>query len=764
MSEVETDPTVFSLVFAGLEEDSPEVLQRLKGVFIADLDLSVPEVQEILEHGRGVVCTGSAAAELEEKRKLLIAAGAQVHIVAPANQVKALEDPIELVTDALLSELDLENAYGSQAEEISDAHTDLDSDTDLESDFEEDEDSEDEDPDYEDDEDFELEFDLDLTDVFERKPEPKKKRSTVHVLDIDAESLSLDDTLSELGLEPDPEPVEAVSESQLQGERNPEVEELSLEDTLDSKLSSAAEAHAVLVDTLTDETENENSRESVYSAPGLDIDQDLDFLDATESEELNASDNKPVQNSSSARVNEQGIIPVTEIKDAPLFELTAMDDVVASTPATKTIENKPTEPAPETSDAFSDLSLQPELESNVIDPLQNELSEDTEMDLSLSPDPDYDEETLEFHTNEVSTPEVVKEASGAGNSLFSGVDLDAMLDSVVETASTDLKQAGIEFEEYDNEEPLSSQKSASAESREIAHEKNTPNTTDKSPQQTNDHTIGNTELQSESGAHAAPLGSMKHHHTKAEEVAQATDDVEEAEVQKQKRESKIPLDVLAGIILGILILGAGNWFYFTESKLDNELEQSRIQRELEEVQSQVIEKQKTLEAQAAMRTAENVVYSNVYSGQFKENGILIKGKAQVGDKAITLSALTLRGPKPPELTDKEVIDGVEPHPWLAKVEVDGEVIPLGSRSTFTKKVPVKVFITHKSVVTRVVTEGTLQGSIDTATRRMKVSISVAQGLPAISEKTGAIIQKTGADTYAYAMRGSVYLKAEPKDK
>lgn len=80
----------FKLVFQGPADDSPDTLRRLKGAFIADLEMPASEVQSVLSQPESVIRTAPTEGELLALYKLLKKAGGKVLIVRPA--------PTELLT------------------------------------------------------------------------------------------------------------------------------------------------------------------------------------------------------------------------------------------------------------------------------------------------------------------------------------------------------------------------------------------------------------------------------------------------------------------------------------------------------------------------------------------------------------------------------------------------------------------------------------------------------------------------------------------
>lgn len=77
---------VYELIFEGLNDDSPDALRRLKGVFIADLNLSVEEVQNILQSSPTPIFKSPDKTEVQRCMSALKSAGAKVLLVSPKNE------------------------------------------------------------------------------------------------------------------------------------------------------------------------------------------------------------------------------------------------------------------------------------------------------------------------------------------------------------------------------------------------------------------------------------------------------------------------------------------------------------------------------------------------------------------------------------------------------------------------------------------------------------------------------------------------------
>jgi len=79
-----TEP-LFELVYEGPSDDAPRTLQLIKGVFVAELNFPIPEVQRILEQAPATVASAPSESALKEQFSKLKSAGARVLIVKRTN-------------------------------------------------------------------------------------------------------------------------------------------------------------------------------------------------------------------------------------------------------------------------------------------------------------------------------------------------------------------------------------------------------------------------------------------------------------------------------------------------------------------------------------------------------------------------------------------------------------------------------------------------------------------------------------------------------
>ena len=103
----------YELVFEGPGDQSPDTLRKLKGVMIADLELSIPEVQHILESAPLTIKRSDDQKKLSVYANALLSAGAKVLLVT--REVPKLKEPPAEEQESVEFEINLD-----QPEELED--------------------------------------------------------------------------------------------------------------------------------------------------------------------------------------------------------------------------------------------------------------------------------------------------------------------------------------------------------------------------------------------------------------------------------------------------------------------------------------------------------------------------------------------------------------------------------------------------------------------------------------------------------------------
>ncbi|HMO02510.1 MAG TPA: hypothetical protein PKD37_04180 [Oligoflexia bacterium] len=105
MEETATEKdTAFSLIYQGLQDGAQDAEQKIKGILIADLNLTSEQVKNILSSSNGLIMTAKSEGELTVTHQALLKAGAKVLLVKPKNNdsdKKLSFEQVETETEAL---------------------------------------------------------------------------------------------------------------------------------------------------------------------------------------------------------------------------------------------------------------------------------------------------------------------------------------------------------------------------------------------------------------------------------------------------------------------------------------------------------------------------------------------------------------------------------------------------------------------------------------------------------------------------------------
>ncbi len=95
----------YALLFKGLKDDGSETLRKVKTVFVADLELPIPQIQEILSNPPATILEEESKQKLSITLRKLKAAGALVEIIQPEEETDGDDDEDEFAFELDLSEL-----------------------------------------------------------------------------------------------------------------------------------------------------------------------------------------------------------------------------------------------------------------------------------------------------------------------------------------------------------------------------------------------------------------------------------------------------------------------------------------------------------------------------------------------------------------------------------------------------------------------------------------------------------------------------------
>jgi hypothetical protein len=192
----------------------------------------------------------------------------------------------------------------------------------------------------------------------------------------------------------------------------------------------------------------------------------------------------------------------------------------------------------------------------------------------------------------------------------------------------------------------------------------------------------------------------------------------------------IPADLLIPILVGGLLLGAVNWYYFTSKQEEkNSVVPKIIIPELLEPEAQ--KKEEVPEAPAFGFNG------NISNEKFSAS---VKLSASI-DKVHSFS-LEFSGTKPADLSSEEIVQGLAPRIWLRKGEAENLNFTKNESGTFSAKGPVKLYFEQGEKRERIIAEGEFSIIPDKETLKIQVAIEHNDKLSPENENFAIEVKKT----------------------
>ena len=167
--------------------------------------------------------------------------------------------------------------------------------------------------------------------------------------------------------------------------------------------------------------------------------------------------------------------------------------------------------------------------------------------------------------------------------------------------------------------------------------------------------------------------------------------------KKQKKASSLK-EIMIPIIVGGVILGAINWFYFSNDPISppsvKNTKEKTIETELELVIPWDL---------MQIEHGETAEYLAVYDSEEMQINLKLEANANY----VRGSKLELTLAKPAELTPEEIVRGVEPHIWLRKAEGDNFSFQESDDGRLLGSGPVRLYIEQGSNRSRAVATATI---------------------------------------------------------
>lgn len=750
------DTQEFQLIYEGPVDDSPETIRRLKGVFIADLELSSEEVQRILSEAPAVIRGAADQKTLEPIKRALSAAGGRVLIVTrqgTSDGSAQTGSPLLDLEKELWAHANAEGNTGVSATPLApqSAATETSASTASSPRASEDEVT------------FEFNLDLGSGDPVQEEEEPKKPaKSEQKVYFIPDEPAGEDLLAFTDDSQESPEPAAAIPTAAIHEipAENPATAQTLETESEDGELSVADLAQLVLSEieqeipppvplAKTPATPSASAQE--LAIPELNLSEDDDTELAFDLQETPPSppaaprpelkkveddnslsfgldDSPPVAATPSPPPSQSSVPAAHKGKTASgaIIPLTlSLDEVAAPIEAASVKPAAPPPPPKASTQSTPSMSLQ--VEEPEAEPAKPPLAE--------SP---------------TAPPQLSSFASAA----------DAILDKIVETVSEELevtpaaepkvapKQAPKAVPQVPAEESPSA--AAKAEPRlEAAKESAAP--TEANPAALPQAAPPPAAVQeAKPSAESTPA---------SEETAETQEEAELEVVPKKKggsrslgKLSSIPgLDVIVPIIIGVVLLGFGNWYYFSSQQEADEEESARIA--MVKIKNEQKKKAKAAQPQptaapelktfkgSAADTPEGLSLSLTFSGDLP-----------------SAAKVSLAFPQPSPRTNEEFAQQIL-KPWAKKIE--------GDKFEFTEKDgsfegqgPVKIYIDVEDRSERVVTQATIRGTSNKDQNTVEATVEILRGIEAPPADGAAFAKMSPTGEFSIYFSGKVLLNRE----
>jgi hypothetical protein len=820
----------FQLVFEGTVDDAPETLQRLKGVMIADLELSVPEVQAILSAAPSTVVAGTSEIELEAMKAVLQQAGARVYIVQPKAATTTSDQNESSAASDELAAVD----FDTTVEETSNIHTELNSEinpaainfdspesemdmgsdnlispvadelTGIDIDFDFGLDS--------DDAAEEAEAEVELAPDAEIVPNPTEAPE----LDLDkpvfvAEDLQVvtpgdepltdyDDTAELLGAVEElsfsenelvapvalgaapvvdtEEPASSLTPEELAELKPaaPEIQGVSIEDVAkalsfdDDESEVEGQEIAAPVDQEAEPVAALPSQADSEAEIGLDFDDDLNLTEQRLTEQRLTEQRLTEQGQASSAATPEGKPSKQAVSAEDLLsrlQTEAQDELNEAHNDTEALLAEPSsslvldfaseeEPvtAPETAAPIDSLVIEPTAATS---DLAFDLADDSEIPAGT---------TLESTAEDVRTLDITDNPEAAQQTVVSTDVSDIAFaepaTSVVDDTAMDLTGAIADI--LDDAVPEASLKSTHAESEQLTvAEPATPEsqileTEEPAPvagrlEGTSSNDLSMKELQDIMKHEARPAaGERSDHDGELEETT--------ASSGQPSKLKNLQWDLIIPIIIGCLVLGIGNWFFFTsadDTGFSSQMVEQTIAKDVREAKAA----KKQAAKAAAVKAGDKQSVAQQLTGASDINGITSELTAVLADGTLSDIKLSFKTEAPPALTPEEIVLNKKKAPWISQVVVERIVLAQAEDGKISGSGQAKVYIDYDRSRHRDLTEVTITGLLKKKTGTLKLNFSLEKNWAGKAPAAGYKVkpQKKG---FAYAISSGVTAKVQKK--
>jgi len=689
---MESEETELELIFEGPEDDSDETLRKIKGAFIADLELGVSEVQEILNSAPLTIKKSSSEDALRVYYKALKNAGARVLLVKEGQEIDT----------------------STTREKFSAKKGGVDNDVVLE---------------------FELNLQDEVEDPFDSQP---KKTPKIYCIE--------ETSLSELeeSAEFMDEPVEVCQSSRAEkSERIPsgitkekEAQDVSseikttgdlpiyevrdentIEDTQPDFVQDDAGQSSSGSDLLIElETEEEQKLPDLHT----DLEKDTSTTDLTEKAELTLDSAQGFE-----EANQQEAVTDIELPTSIPLEL-AQDESTQDESEESVEETQEATELPSTLSFEDDTENETDKALSALEEIKGNASTKTNVvlgDFSLELDEDQEE-----------APLIEKD-----NSLLEQILDETENDSFDLSFGDELKSESLPQDELPkSDNPLSLKEEASPEKDEDKTDLEDSQTVEESPLREA------FKVEQRRDEIEIPPSDEK---TPAEATSKAP-------LPSRKLAGLVCVSLAALFVLGLGYFQL-NKFTPTAVELPvTPAVVSSDKGKTEKVATAPEEVTKNEISAAPSAPVAIQTFPLEFRGETTDNGTSISYHLVFASDRISSANFVLMLPEPLPLTPEQLVRGVKRDPWIRRVEIQDYVASTFNGDNFSTRGPARVYLEHGTDRKRFIADAEISGTVS-ADNNLELVISVVHGSNKALANSGYTIQQVASGLYEMSIRAEV---------
>ena len=208
----------------------------------------------------------------------------------------------------------------------------------------------------------------------------------------------------------------------------------------------------------------------------------------------------------------------------------------------------------------------------------------------------------------------------------------------------------------------------------------------------------------------------------------------------------IPWDMVAPILIGVMVLLGGNWYFFSSQKAAQSALRQAPRKPLLPT---------GIKAQAAPVKPPQI---SVLKGAAVSDGVESKLEIQVEDNKASYASLTVTTPPPAELTPEEIVTNRRPVPWINKAIVEKAKLTQHANGNLTGEALARIYIEDAGKRERIPAKADLRGRYNPQTKGASLSFTINAQYPNLPAAGNYDIRLSDSGSYQLFIRGQIEAK------